>query len=163
MATSPEDIIRKIKNLEFPQLNIGKNLGLTGYLDFFEYDDLQSNKIMKGCDSANRPFYVFNAEIKYQDITLKKTLTSFFQRYSDCTTLWHCCGKYPDYLMDTTGGVNIHQLEMLYNLFLTGKVKIDLENIENIENLKLLDNIEKIKLNKNFNKSENFITISLIE
>ena len=154
------DIIRKIKTLEFPIMEIGNNLGSTGYLDFIQYEDLQLNKIMKGRDISNRPFYVFNAEIKYQGITLKKTLTTFFQRWNDCETIWHCCGKYPNYIMGTVGGANIYQIELLYNLFLTGEVKIDFENIEN---LKILYEFDEIKKNHNFDKSENFITISLIE
>lgn len=160
MTTLLDDFIRKIQKLEFPQLDIGKNLGSSGYLDFIKYEDLQSNKIMKGHDFINRPFFVFNAEIKYQDISLKKTLTSFFQRYNDYTTLWHCCGKYPDYLMDTTGGANIDQIEMLYNLFLNGEVVI---NFDKLENLKILYDFDKIKKNKNLNESENLIKILLIE
>ena len=103
------------------------------------------------------PFYVFNAEIKYQGISLKKSLTTFFQRWNDSETIWYCCGKYPNYLMDTVGWANIYQIELLYSLFLIGEVKIDFEN------LKILYEIDEIKKNHNFDKSENFITISLIE
>ena len=119
------EYIVKIKDLNFPILDIGIKNGSTGYLDFINPDNLGSNNIMKGIDTFSRHFIVFKAEFEYPNGFKKKTFTTFFQRYTSDELLWHCCGHHGVNLMDTGGGANNEQIKMLYELFSSGEYKIN--------------------------------------
>jgi len=147
------NLIRNIMNTNCNILNIDHRHGCTSYIDFIKQKELEENTTMKGNDDFNRPFIIFKAEIMYNDLNIKKqtsttltisTFTTFFQRYSDDSLLWHSCGHDGPLLFDTCGGANITQLKLLDDLFKNGFV--DLTSDMNYEELKLYLNYEEPSL-----------------
>ena len=135
--------LEKIVGIDVPILDIGLRNGITGYLDFINPDELGSNNIMKGIDNASRPFIVFKAEFEFSNGLKKKTFTTFFQRYSDDKFLWHCCGHYGKNLMDTSGGTNLEQVKLIYELVVSNKYKINKDLIQ-MQKLNFRDSIDSI-------------------
>jgi hypothetical protein len=135
--------LEKIVGIDVPILDIGLRNGITGYLDFINPDELGSNNIMKGIDSASRPFIVFKAEFEFSNGLKKKTFTTFFQRYSDDKFLWHCCGHYGKNLMDTSGGTNLEQVKLIYELVVSNKYKINKDLIQ-MQKLNFRDSVVSI-------------------
>jgi len=72
-----------------------------------------------------------------QNLIKKKinTFTTFFQRYTDDSLLWHACGHNGPLLFDTVGGANITQLKLLDDLLKNGYV--DLTQDMDYEKLRL--------------------------
>lgn len=132
-CTKRNEYIRKIKNLNFPILDIGTKNGMTGYLDFIKPTELGANNIMKGVDNWGRAFIIFKAEFEFEDGSKKQTFTTFFQRYNDNELLWHTCGHYGSIVINTEGGTSNDQFEMLYILLSEGKYEFTKENIEKLK------------------------------
>jgi hypothetical protein len=102
--------------------------GLTGYIDFIKPDELpETIDLMKGVDSCFRNFFVFKARFLFADGTYFDTFSTFFQRYSDNNLLWHCCGHYGIYLMNTEGGTNNSQFKLIEELFTKKNIQLNKE------------------------------------
>ena len=124
--------INELNKLEFNTLDIQDRKGITGYIDFINPEELNDNNVMTGIDYANRPFFVIKAEIVYSDKTKINTFTTFFQRYSDNTLLWHTAGHYGKLLFDTTGGASLSQFKLLFQLLLNEFYNLDKEEANNL-------------------------------
>ena len=123
-----EQIIYSICKMDFYKLDIGKKIGLTGYLDFFKQSDLPNDiSIATGLDYCGRRFFIFKARFIFANGTHFDTFSSFFQRYNDDIFLWHCCGHYGTYLLNTEGGADNLQLEFIHHLFSNKKVNLNPE------------------------------------
>jgi hypothetical protein len=122
------NLIRSIMDTNCAELDISHRYGATSYIDFIEQSELQENIMMKGSDDFNRPFIVFKAQVIYNDSEFNKkkinTFTTFFQRYTDDSLLWHACGHNGPLLFDTVGGANITQLKLLDDLLKNGYVDL---------------------------------------
>jgi hypothetical protein len=118
-------------------LDIRERFGNTGYIDFIKQSEVTEN-IMKGIDDNERPFIVFKAEFVYNTNNtntntntnnkntkiIKKTFTTFFQRYTDNKLLWHTCGHDGELLFDSNGGANLVQLKMVEELLKNGYIDL---------------------------------------
>ena len=114
-----------------PILDIGDRIGMTGYIDFIRPSEV-SFPIMKGIDNSNRPFVTLKANVYFDDGSIVKTFSTFFQRYSDNNHLWHCTGHYGKLLFDTGGGMTTQQSLILRELLTHGCVVINPENRDNL-------------------------------
>jgi hypothetical protein len=121
-------LITSIRDTDCTKLDISNRYGSTSYIDFIEKSELQENVMMRGIDDFNRPFIVFKAQVIYNDSEFNKkiinTFTTFFQRYTDDSLLWHACGHDGPLLFDTAGGANITQLKLLDDLLKNGVVDL---------------------------------------
>jgi hypothetical protein len=124
-----EYIRNQIKNYNCPTINIGIKNGVTGYLDFIEPDDTYDNNIVKGYDVNGRFFMVIKAHYEMSDGTKLNTFSTFFQRYSDDSALWHCCGHHGLNLMATEGGMIHDQYIMLDELLSSQEINIEHDTI----------------------------------
>ena len=146
------NLIKSIMDTDCDTLDISHKYGHTSYIDFIKQSQLQENiNVMKGKDDFERPFIVFKSEIIYENSKFnKKTFTTFFQRYTDDSLLWHACGHDGPLLFDTVGGANISQLKLLDDLLKNGYVDLtpdmDYENLKLILNIKVQTTPIKIKL-----------------
>jgi hypothetical protein len=125
-------------------LDIKDRFGDTNYIDFIKQSEVTEN-IMKGIDDNERPFIVFKAELVYNTNNtntkiIKKTFTTFFQRYTDNKLLWHTCGDDGNLLFDSNGGANLVQIKLIEEL-LKNKY-IDLTPDMDIYQLRLKINYE---------------------
>lgn len=120
------NLIKSIMNTDCDTLDISHRYGDTSYIDFIKKEQLPKNiNVMKGKDDFERPFIVFKAEFIYENSKYnKKTFTTFFQRYTDDSLLWHACGHDGPLLFDTVGGANISQLKLLDDLLKNGYVDL---------------------------------------
>lgn len=131
------NVINDINKLDFDILNIGDKNGFTGYLDFFQPSDLKDElSIMKGQDIMERNFFVFKSFFEFEDGSIFENFTSFFQRYPDDNLLWHCCGHYGQYIMNTEGGTTNEQFKFIFELLTNGCVELN-KNKEKCEILRL--------------------------
>ena len=129
-------------------LDVRERFGHTNYIDFIKQSEVTEN-IMKGIDDHERPFIVFKAEFVYNTNNInntnskiiKKTFTTFFQRYTDNKLLWHTCGHDGDLLFDSNGGTNLVQIKLIEELLKNGY--IDLTPDMDIYQLRLKINYEK--------------------
>jgi hypothetical protein len=139
-------------DIDCSKLDISHRYGATSYIDFIEQNELEENvNVMKGIDDFERSFVVFKSEIIYEDSKFnKKVFTTFFQRYTDDSLLWHACGKDGPILFDTCGGSNITQLKLLDDLLKNGSVVLkpdmDYEELRLSLNIKSLIKPIKIQL-----------------
>jgi len=123
-----EQIIDLLCNLDFDNLDLGQRQGSTDYIDFINPNDLGEKVLcLKGKDKFFRNFFVFKARFNFSNNKYFDTFSTFFQRYTDNKLLWHFCGHYGIYLMDTTGGTTNSQFKLVYELLKEGKVKLDKE------------------------------------
>lgn len=118
-------LINKIMKYNCHILDIGDKIGTTSYIDFIKQTDLGENKIMKGVDCFKRPFIVFKATYIFDDNTVKKTFSTFFQRYGDSDRLWHICGHDGPLLFDTCGGARLEHLQIMEKLLYDGFIELD--------------------------------------
>jgi len=127
------DIISNINKLNFDILDIGDKNGSTGYLDFFRPSDLKDGlSIMKGQDMSGRNFFVFKSFFEFEDGNTYENFTSFFQRYYDNELLWHCCGHYGRYIMNTEGGTSNEQFKFIFDLLTNDCVQLDKEKCDEL-------------------------------
>ena len=106
---------------KYPYLNIGDKIGDTEYIDFLQWDEVKY-PVMYGVDSYNRLFFVIKAEINGQQV-----MQTFFQRYSNKTSLWNSGGNNTTKFIRTEGGMTDDQFKFLFKLISEKEVK--LENI----------------------------------
>ena len=133
--------LKNIMNYNCKKLDIDFRYGNTSYIDFIKQHEVQEN-VMKGIDDFERPFIVFKAEIIYENSKFnKKTFTTFFQRYTDDSLLWHACGHDGPLLFDSVGGTNLVQIKMIEELLKNGY--IDLTPDMDIKQLRLEINYTK--------------------
>jgi hypothetical protein len=109
-------------------LDVRERFGDTNYIDFIKQSEVTEN-IMKGIDDHERPFIVFKAELVYNTNNkntkiIKKTFTTFFQRYTDNKLLWHTCGHDGELLFDSNGGANLVQIKMVEELLKNGYIDL---------------------------------------
>lgn len=123
-------LINKIMDFNCDILDIGEKIGHTSYIDFIKQTDLENNNIMKGYDCFRRKFIVFKATYIFEDNTIKKTFSTFFQRYTDNDRLWHICGHDGSLIFDTCGGAKLEQLEIIEKLLYNGFIELNETNIE---------------------------------
>ena len=109
------DIILKYKSL--PNLNIGKRNGMTDYIDFIPFNEV--NAMAKGTDCFGRKFIVIKCVIANRPI-----MQTFFQRYSDSTSHWMGCGHATELLIDTSGGMKDEHFKLLSDLIMEKNVII---------------------------------------
>ena len=125
-----ENCITKITNYDCPILDVGERRGHTDYIDFIRENEIDKGwSVVKGFDMGFRFFIVIRSEFVYSDGRKERTFSTFFQRYNDSKTLWHCCGHDGVTLMNTEGGMNIEQFELICQLLYQGKIILDSENI----------------------------------
>lgn len=136
MNFSAADFIYKIKNFECPILDIMNRKGWTSYIDFIKEKELGQNSVMKGIDCIGRPFIAIKAEYVYpnnnnnvEEETVP-TFSTFFQRYTDDSNTWQCCGHDGTLLFATEGGMRKEQFETLVKLLYETKVDLDPELIK---------------------------------
>lgn len=123
-----EKIINSICKMDFYKLDIGDKIGSTGYLDFIKQSDLPNKvNIATGTDYYGRKFFVFKARFYFENNEYFDTFSTFFQRYDDNNLLWHCCGHYGIYLLNTEGGTNNSQFKFIQELFENKKVLLNKE------------------------------------
>jgi hypothetical protein len=139
-----QESINKIYNYECPILNIENRKGHTGYIDFIQEKELGENSVMKGMDCIQRPFIIIKAELILSNGDTIPTISTFFQRYNDCKSLWQCCGHDGRLLMNTDGGMSEIQFEFLNKLLNVKEKVVDLD----------LDTIKKLRLNYDFNDKD---------
>ena len=121
------DIIETLCKLNCPILTISSttSANYTSYIDFIKPAELGHNAVMKGFDLADRPFFVLKATLVFDNGFIMPTFSTFFQRYTDVPTLWHCCGHYGRLLMNTDGsGMNLAQFDLLHTLIIKRTVEI---------------------------------------
>ena len=125
-------MIDKIFNSDYPTLNIGKNTGSAGYLDFITQKQVIHN-VVKGFDSVNRNFFVIKAEFVYENGEKVKTFTTFFKRYANKDSYsWFACGHYGKIMMETSGGMSDTQFEFISQLLDTGEIILNEQLIDDI-------------------------------
>ena len=139
-----QELISQIYNYDCPILNIGDRKGNTGYIDFIQEKELGLNSVMKGNDCIQRPFIIIKAELVLSNGDTIPTISTFFQRYNDCKSLWQCCGHSGRLLMNTDGGMSEIQFEFLNQLLNVKEKVVDLD----------FDSIKKLRLNYDFNDEE---------
>ena len=122
-----EEIYLELNKLTFNSLDIGDQVGHTDYIDFISSKDA-SDDIMTGIDIYHRKFFTIKATIKSDNIEIH-TFSIFFQRYTDNEFRWQMCGNCHPYLFDTSGGISLEQLNLLYNLMTYNKVTLNSEQI----------------------------------
>ena len=148
-----QELINKIYNYECPILNIGNRKGHTGYIDFIQEKELGLNSVMKGFDCIQRPFIIIKAELVLSNGDTIPTISTFFQRYNDCKSLWQCCGHSGRLLMNTDGGMSEIQFEFL-NQLLNVKEK---EKVVDLD----FDSIKKLRLQYDFNNEDLVVVIPI--
>lgn len=120
--------IYNISCLDCSSLNIGDRVGDTGYIDFISPDEMNT-AYNKGVDKYGRKFINILANIEYENGSVKKTLSTLFQRYKGDESLWVICGdKILQTLMESYGGVNIEQFDLIRRLLEEKSVDITEEN-----------------------------------
>jgi len=107
-----------------PKLDLQERVGHTGYIDFITPEEV-TELSMSGIDYYNRPFVVVKGHFELEDNTTKKFLQTFFQRYSDCDTLYMGGGSWSEQLFSTIGGMNVEQLSFLNNLLKLKDINIE--------------------------------------
>ena len=100
----------------FPRLDIGSRAGDTDYIDFLQVDEV-THPVMIGVDRFNRPFIVAKYKVEGADTIIMDT---YFQRFSNDTRVWHCCGHATRLLLETCGGMSEIQGEFITKLLLNG-------------------------------------------
>ena len=134
--------LQNIMDYNCKTLDVRERFGHTNYIDFIKQSEVTEN-IMKGIDDHERPFIVFKSELVYNTNSkiIKKTFTTFFQRYTDNKLLWHTCGHDGDLLFDSNGGANLVQIKLIEEILKNGY--IDLTPDMDIYQLRLKINYEK--------------------
>lgn len=118
--------ISSIQKLDFPNFDIGNKIGFTNYIDFIQPNELVDGiNIMKGRDIYSRFFLIFKAIFEFEDGTTFPTFSTFFQRYTQDESLYHCCGHHGIYIMNTEGGTNLNQFQFIEELVTNGVVNLD--------------------------------------
>jgi hypothetical protein len=154
-----EEMIDELQNIykyNCEILDLGERVGHSGYIDFITNEDLGTNiTIMKGIDIYSRKFIVIKAKIIFnddnQDIKEIDTFSTFFQRYHDSDTLWHCCGHYGLNLIETSGGMNLDQILFIKSLIYDGYYNLNLDILKKIRLNCYPNNIyfeDEIEINK---------------
>ena len=126
------DMIDALCELSCPILTIANKNYETSYIDFIEPAELGHNAVMRGFDLTNRPFFVIKATLIFENGFILPTFSTFFQRYSDMPSLWHCCGHHGRLLMETHGsGMNLAQFDLLHTLIIKRTVDLpdDVSNL----------------------------------
>ena len=156
-----EDIIDALCELSCPILTIAnKNYktseNYTSYIDFIKPDELGHNAVMRGVDLDNRPFFVIKAMLIFEDGFILPTFSTFFQRYSDMPSLWHCCGQHGRLLMETHGsGMNLAQFNLLHTLIIKRTVDLP-DDVSNLRfKLPYIYNSKPVKLTLDYVHSPN--------
>ena len=136
---------------DFDVLDIGNRIGMTGYIDFIDINEI-TVPVMKGTDTYGRPFFTVCAEILYADGTNVFTFTTFFRRYTEQNSkVWMACGMYNE-LITTCGGMNVPQFLFLRDLLKNGIVTFDdgtddetIQNNIRLINYKVDENTKKVQ------------------
>lgn len=122
-------IINEIFNNSLNILDIGDNVGDTGYIDFINLNDVKYS-IMKGIDVHYRNFLTIKAYFLYDDNTTENTFTTIFQRYTDNNLCYMACGHYGKIFLHSSGGLDIEQLELINSLIKEKKINLNDDIIE---------------------------------
>lgn len=89
------DVFNNNYNFEqIPIHNLGKQIGVTGYLDFLSPSDLNSS-VVQGCDCFGRPFIALRIQNNNKK---KQQVFTIFKRYSGSSDLWVLGTKHPIHL-----------------------------------------------------------------
>ena len=136
------DLIQSILNYDCPILDISEREGMTSYIDFIEEREMGENTVMKGIDCFRRPFLVIKATVDLLASAAAPrasaaapkndyihTFSTFFQRYSNDSLAWQCCGHYGFLLMATEGGMRHEQFKLLNQLLYEKSVTINAADI----------------------------------
>ena len=143
------DLIQSILNYDCPILDISEREGMTSYIDFIEEREMGETTVMKGIDCFRRPFLVIKATVDLLASAAAPrasaaaprasaaapkndyihTFSTFFQRYSNDSLAWQCCGHYGFLLMATEGGMRHEQFKLLNQLLYEKSVTINAADI----------------------------------
>lgn len=86
---------------------MGNRIGSTGYIDFVQPNELNEKvDCVKGIYVHLINFFVFKARFYFADDKYFDTFSIFLKKYLADKVVWHCCGYYGTYLMNTEGGTN---------------------------------------------------------
>lgn len=119
-----KEAANNIYNMCHSEFNIGDRVGSTGYIDFITPDEMNES-YNKGIDVYRRKFINILANIEYENGSVKKTLSTLFQRHSGDESLWMIAGE--NTLMETFGGVNIEQFNLIRRLLEEKSIEISEE------------------------------------
>lgn len=104
---------------KLPVLDIGKQMGQTGYIDFITTEML-SAPIMRGVDFANRKFFVIAAAVNDSEFKCH----TFFQRYPDYQNIWvRGSGGFSGFGLElhNSSGINLPYSRVLKSLIQNGE------------------------------------------
>jgi hypothetical protein len=112
---------------------VNTRFGGTGYIDYIKRRELKhGNGVGQGVDQYKRPFFSLKVRVYSDDGSTWDTFSTFFQRYTDCQTLWQCCGHDGPKVFETAGGMDQKQFSILTHLLLYGQRFITSEEKERI-------------------------------
>jgi hypothetical protein len=126
----------------YAQLDVGRRAGTTGYIDYIMPGEMKEAAVVRGCDSAKRPFFVARGWMKVEVPTEDENdggvfsatipwMQTFFRRYTDNHQLWVGCGHgWQQHLFESSGGISEYQAKILA-LLLGGAPSVDI--VEPIE------------------------------
>lgn len=147
-----QHFINSINSTNCPTIDLGTKNGSTGYLDFIKPEDTNENNVVKGIDQFGRKFIVIKSTFILSDNGIIESFCTFFQRYSDNSLTWHCCGHYGFNMMSTEGGMNLEQFEFLDELLQSGEIELN-EDINDKCRLKIQQYIKYEYKPNNLNES----------
>jgi hypothetical protein len=112
-----------------PVIDIGTRRGGTDYIDFLTHTDVTTSS--RGTDCYGRPFVALTGTMHFKDGSSNEFLETFFQRYSDGTTLWMGCG-WTKTFMSSVGGITAEQFKLLTRLVKEKSVDIT-EHVDGLD------------------------------
>ena len=115
---SEEYILSKFEKI--PKIDIGDQLGSTGYIDFLTWDRI-TEPVMYGIDCLGRLFIVLK-----MDVNGRRYMQTFFQRYTNINSTW--VSDINNSIMGTTGGLHDTQMEFIIELIENGTATLKKEH-----------------------------------
>lgn len=117
--------------VECGELDIGKRVGWTEYIDFIRPEELGDAKMVKGTDASGRRFVAFKCAVVTESGP-RRLFTTLFQRHADDPALYHTAGHYGTHLFTTVGGASLAQIERVRELVHLGRVDLTVEDLRDL-------------------------------
>jgi hypothetical protein len=109
----------------YPKLELGTREGMTGYIDFLLWHEIDS-PIVWGVDAYGRKFFV----MKFVTGKGQQVMETYFQRYVG-SELWHSCGHANFEILNTSGtGLTPEQSDFLDRLYRGDAIACDRDRCE---------------------------------
>lgn len=87
---------------------------------------------MKGQYMVGRKLFIFKSFFEFEDGSTYDNFTCFFQRYYNYILLWHCCGHYERYIMNTEGGISNEQFKFIFELLTNNCIQLNKEKYDEL-------------------------------